>query len=341
MDKPILITGGAGYIGSHTVVALVQQGYYPVIADDFRNSYRKVLDGIKELIGFEPPVFEIDICDQKELELVFEKFDFKGIIHFAADKAVGESVQHPLKYYHNNIGGLVSLLSLAQKFKIENIVFSSSCTVYGEISSNREVKEEDTGGHLNSPYGVTKWIGEQILQDFQVANPEFKIINLRYFNPIGAHPSGLIGEYPIGRPNNLLPFITQTAIGKQDQLKVFGNDYPTPDGTCIRDYIHVCDLAEAHVHALHFIEGKTQGGSEAVNVGTGRGTSILEVIQLFEEISEKPLNWKFEERRPGDVASIYANAEKAKKLLNWEAHYTVKDAIEHAWKWEINLNNEN
>lgn len=336
-DNTILITGGAGYIGSHTVVELVKAGYHPIIVDDFRNSKKSVINGLTELIGESPIYYEIDVCDKSALEELFERYNFKGIIHFAAYKAVGESVAEPLKYYHNNILGLVTICELALKYNVHNFVFSSSCTVYGEPKGLKEVSESTPKSEPNSPYGNTKFIGEQILSDVQKSNKDFKIINLRYFNPVGAHPSSLIGEFPIGKPNNLLPFVTQTAIGKQDSLLVFGNDYSTKDGTCIRDYIHVCDLAEAHVKAIHFLENKNGECLEAVNIGTGQGTSILEVIHLFEKIAGLKLNWQFADRRNGDVIEIYANAEKANHLLNWKSQFTVADAINDAWNWEKKL----
>lgn len=333
----ILITGGAGYIGSHTVVELVKDGFFPVIVDDFRNSNRTVIDGLTRLIGSEPLVYEIDICNREELAKLFDQYNFKGIIHFAAYKAVGESVSEPLKYYHNNIEGLVSVCEMALKYKVKNFVFSSSCTVYGEPLGLKEVTEVTPKSIPNSPYGNTKLIGEQILIDVQQSNPDFKVINLRYFNPVGAHPSGLIGEFPLGKPNNLLPFVTQTAIGKQDCLKVFGNDYPTDDGTCIRDYIHVCDLAEAHVKAIQFLERQDKECIEAVNIGTGKGTSILEVIRIFENKTGQKLNWKFADRRAGDVVEIFANAKKSFDLFNWKPRYSIEDAIIDAWNWELKL----
>lgn len=332
----ILITGGAGYIGSHVVVELVKAGYNPVIVDDFRNASKSVIKGLTQLIKKDPIIYELDICDLVSLEKIFQKHNFKGIIHFAAYKAVGESVANPLKYYQNNIGGLVSICQLAQKYKVNNFVFSSSCTVYGEPKGQVEVTEETPKSEPNSPYGNTKLIGEQILTDVFNSTDDFKIINLRYFNPVGAHPSSLIGEFPIGKPNNLLPFVTQTAIGKQETLTVFGNNYKTPDGTCIRDYVHVCDLAEAHVKALQFIETQAKC-LEAVNIGTGKGTSILEIINLFEEKTGQKLNWKFGPKRPGDVTEIYANANKAFELFNWKPNFTIADAIIHAWNWEKKL----
>lgn len=330
----ILVTGGAGYIGSHTVVELLKAGYTPVIADDFRNANRVVLTGLKELLGTEPIVHAVDVCDSKEMDVLFEKYSFKGIIHFAAYKAVGESVAEPLKYYYNNVQGLVNLLELALKYDVNNFVFSSSCTVYGEPKGLKEVFEESPKSVPNSPYGNTKAIGEQILIDVQKSNPSLKVINLRYFNPVGAHPSALIGEFPIGKPNNLLPFVTQTAIGKLKELTVFGNDYPTIDGTCVRDYIHVVDLANAHVKAIDYLDTCSGGLIDAINIGTGKGTSVLEVISKFETISGQSLNWKFGPRRPGDVIEIYANVTKALSVLNWKPQYSISDAIEHAWNWE-------
>lgn len=337
-DKIILITGGAGYIGSHTVVELVKAGYTPLIVDDLRNANSVVLEGLKTILQAEPTILKVDVCDRIAMEAIFQGYKIDGIIHFAAYKAVGESVAEPLKYYHNNIAGLVTICELALKYKVNNFVFSSSCTVYGEPQGLKEVNETTPKSEPNSPYGNTKLIGEQILMDVQHVNKQFKVVNLRYFNPVGAHPSGLIGEFPIGKPNNLLPFVTQTAIGKQDCLTVFGNDYPTKDGTCIRDYIHVCDLAVAHVKAIEFLNNKTEDCIEAINIGTGTGTSILEVIQIFEKRTGQKLNWKVGPRRAGDVVEIYANADKANQLLNWKANYSIGDAIEHAWNWEKKLN---
>ncbi len=340
-DKYILITGGAGFIGSHTYVELLNSGYTPVIADDLRNSNRLVLKNLEKITGKTILIAEIDVTDFDKLEKVFEKYNFHGIIHFAAYKAVGESVKEPLKYYENNIGSLVQTLKLAIKFEVESFVFSSSCTVYGAPDDKNEVTEEEVQLLANSPYGQTKIIGELILRDFQKANPNFKMVALRYFNPIGAHPSGLIGEFPIGTPNNLLPYITQTAIGKLNELTVFGDDYNTEDGTCIRDYIHVCDLAKAHVKALEFGEKCENGCLEFINVGTGKGNSVLEIIKQFELLTKLKLNYKIGPRREGDVPAIYANTDKVSGLLNWRTEYTLSDAIEHAWNWEKNLQHEN
>lgn len=335
--KTILVTGGAGYIGSHTIVELVQKGFHPIIIDDFRNANQTVISGLTDILGFCPTIYQVDVCDASALEPIFNKYAIHGIIHFAAYKAVGESVENPLKYYKNNLQGLVTICELALKYQVNNFVFSSSCTVYGEPEGLKEVDEATRLSKANSPYGNTKLIGEQILIDVQAQNPQFKCINLRYFNPIGAHPSASIGEFPIGTPSNLLPYITQTAIGKRAKLTVFGNDYPTPDGTCIRDYIHVSDLANAHVAALNLLGNTENTMFEAINIGTGKGTSVKEIVDLFETNTHQKLNWEIGNRRPGDVVEIYANAKKANDLLNWKAIYTVEDAIVHAWNWEKKL----
>jgi UDP-glucose 4-epimerase len=334
MTRYIVVTGGAGYIGSHTVISLIESGYTPVILDDFRNANRVVIDGLRMILQSEPIIHEGDVCDPHFLNSIFERYKPKAVIHFAAYKAVGESVAEPLKYYQNNISGLVNVLQKMLEFDISNFVFSSSCTVYGEPKGQKEVTEETEKNLPNSPYGYTKWIGEQIIQDIYNANKHLKIINLRYFNPVGAHKSALIGEFPIGRPNNLLPFVTQTAIGKQDILTVFGNDYPTPDGTCVRDYIHVSDLANAHVKAVDFLMESKSGLLENINIGTGKGTSVKEIIQAFVKETGVVLNWKYGPRREGDVVEIYANVTKAEKLLGWKADLTIIDAVKDAWNWE-------
>lgn len=334
MKKFILVTGGAGYIGSHTVVALYKQGYTPIIADDFRNANPVVLEGLRHILGHEPIVYRIDICDKTALTALFEKYAFEGVIHFAAYKAVGASVGQPLAYYQNNLVGLLHILSLLAPFKVQNFVFSSSCTVYGEPEGAKEVSETTPKQLPQSPYGYTKWMGEQIIADFYNSCPSLKLMNLRYFNPVGAHPSARIGEFPIGSPSNLLPFVTQTAIGKQAQLTVFGNDYPTPDGSCIRDYIHVMDLAEAHVAALTYLAAQTTGLLEAVNIGTGQGTSVLEIVNAFERITTQTLPYVIGPRRAGDVIEIYANVAKGQELLGWKARLTIEDAIKDAWAWE-------
>ena len=338
-QRNILVTGGAGFIGSHTLVALVEAGYTPVIVDDFRGADSSVPERIEKIIGYVPQFLKIDVCDKEAFKHVFEQHSFEGIIHFAAYKAVGESVQDPLKYYKNNLLGLINTLELALEFEVPNFVFSSSCTVYGEPGEIKEVTEDLPKGIAASPYGNTKIIGEEILHDVHQSGAKIKIVSLRYFNPIGAHPSGLIGEFPIGKPNNLLPMVTGTAIGKFDQLTVFGSDYPTADGTCVRDYIHVMDLATAHVKALAFLASGTSS-FETINVGTGEGTTIRKVILVFEALSGMKLNWEFGPKRPGDVAEIYANADKANHLLNWYPKYTLEDSVQHAWNWEKKLKND-
>lgn len=338
--KYILVTGGAGYIGSHTVVELYKSGYTPIIVDDFRNSNISIIEGLEQITNEDIIYREIDICDYKEFEKVFIEFSFVGAIHFAAYKAIGESVQSPLKYYKNNIVGLVNCLELAEKYHVLNVVFSSSCSIYGEPRGIKTVTENSEIQTPSSPYGNTKQIGEEIIDDLIKSGSELKILKLRYFNPIGAHSSGLIGELPLGKPDNLLPFVTKTALGKLEELTVFGNDYNTADGTCIRDYIHVCDLAAAHVKSLDWLEKQENNYTDAINIGTGKGTSVLEIIHTFEEVSERKLNWKFGKRRDGDVEEIYANVDKSAKLLNWQPTKTVKEAIIDAWNWELKLNNE-
>ncbi len=335
----ILVTGGAGYIGSHTVVELINAGFTPVIIDDFRNSERFIPERLERLTN-QSIVFADACCQNSEvLEALFEKYPFEGVIHFAADKAVGESVQDPLKYYDNNLSSLIAVLRMMQKYETKSLVFSSSCTVYGNPKSTtgKAIVTEDSV-HLNpdSPYGNTKLIGEQILMDWSVSNPISNVVLLRYFNPIGAHPSGEIGELPQGIPNNLLPYITQTAVGIREQLTIFGNDYDTPDGTCIRDYIHVCDLANAHVASIQWLNQQTKSGVEIFNIGTGKGTSVLEMVDAFEKVTEKPLNWIYGPKRNGDIPEIFANPSKAREMLQWSSKYTVFQAIEDAWRWENN-----
>jgi UDP-glucose 4-epimerase len=334
MLKYVVVTGGAGYIGSHTVVSLVENGFTPIILDDFRNANKIVLQGIKAILNIDPILCEGDICNPEFVGSILKTYKPEAVIHFAAYKAVGESVSEPLKYYQNNISGLVNVLQKMLEYNISNFVFSSSCTVYGEPKGEKEVTEETDKNLPNSPYGFTKWVGEQIIQDVYNANKQLKIVNLRYFNPVGAHKSAFIGEFPIGKPNNLLPYVTQTAIGKQEVLTVFGNDYPTPDGTCIRDYIHVCDLAMAHVKAVDYLITNKSGLLENINIGTGKGTSVKEIIQAFVKETGMVLNWKYGQRRAGDVVEIYANAKKAEKLLGWKSELTISDAVRDAWNWE-------
>ncbi|MFT5778990.1 MAG: UDP-glucose 4-epimerase [Crocinitomicaceae bacterium] len=335
-----LVTGGAGYIGSHTVVELLKNGQHPIIVDDFRNSERRAIEGIEKISGATVISVEIDVNDKAQLTALFKQYSISGIIHFAADKAVGESVENPLKYYKNNLGGLINCLECALEFEVENFVFSSSCTVYGDPDNGSIVTEDSPQKKANSPYGSTKQMGEQILQDVVNSGANLKVLNLRYFNPIGAHASGLIGELPIGKPNNLLPYVTQTALGLLDKLTVFGNSYNTPDGTCIRDYIHVVDLANAHVNGLRWLESQPNPGFEIMNVGTGKGTSVLEIIHTFEKVSGTQLNWAFGDRRAGDVEQIYADTSKAKELMGWQATKSMEDAVRDAWNWEQKLRNE-
>lgn len=330
----ILVTGGAGYIGSHTCVELTQKGYTPVILDNFSNSHRTTIEQVERITGTHIPVRAGDCTDAQTLKQLFDEFSFAGVIHFAAFKAVGESVSNPLGYYSNNLNGLLTLLSQMQESGVRKLVFSSSCTVYGTPEGTSSVTENTPLGIPNSPYGWTKWMGEQILRDAALANPELRVVLLRYFNPVGAHESGIIGEFPQGIPNNILPYITQTASGVLEQLTVFGSDYPTPDGTCIRDFIHVSDLAEAHISALEYMNHKA--GLSVFNIGTGEGTSVLELIAAFEQATGKKLNWKFGPRRAGDVTEIYADTSFATKELQWKARRTVSQAVKDAWKWELN-----
>lgn len=339
--KNILVTGGAGFIGSHTVVELLAAGYNPIILDDLRNAESDVVERIEQIVGRKVEAVYAACQDEEILSALFESKQFHGVIHFAADKAVGESVKNPLKYYENNIGSLVSILKQMEKHHVPNLVFSSSCTVYGNPSIENgsfEVTEQTPTNTPQSPYGFTKWVSEQMLKDWKNAVPFAKVIALRYFNPIGAHPTGIIGEMPQGIPNNLLPFVTQTALGIREKLTVFGNSYDTPDGTCIRDYVHVCDLADAHVKALDWLDQQTKGLLEVFNVGTGKGSSVLEVIDAFESISNQQLNWEFGPIREGDVPQIFANVEKVTSTLQWKAKFTMKDAVKDAWNWEQKQN---
>ncbi len=333
----ILVTGGAGFIGSHTVVCLQNAGFEVVILDNFSNAEPFVLEAISEISGKRAKFYEGNCNDAPLLQQIFAEQQIDGVIHFAAAKAVGESVENPLKYYANNVAATVVLLQQMQVAGISNIVFSSSCTVYGEPKS-LPVTEQSEIQVANSPYGNTKQICEEILKDTAASAQPIKAIALRYFNPIGAHESSLIGELPKGTPNNLVPFITQVAIGKRPALQVFGNDYPTPDGSCIRDYIHVVDLAEAHMAALDVLLKNNEAAYfDYVNIGTGKGSSVLEVIETFEKISGAPLNYVIKPRRSGDVIAVYADVEKAKRLLGWQAKKTLADALADAWSWEKKL----
>jgi UDP-glucose 4-epimerase len=333
-NRNILVTGGAGFIGSHTVVELINKGFNPVIVDDFRNSDTKVLKGINAIVGQDPIMRFVDVTNKEQLKAVFEEFSFSGIIHFAAYKAVGESVAKPLVYYRNNIDGLLNCLELAEEFKVLNFVFSSSCTVYGEPKGTKIVTELSETQEANSPYGATKQMCERIISDVHKSGSKMRMLNLRYFNPVGAHPTGNIGELPIGRPNNLIPYITQTAAGLLNELTVYGNDYNTNDGTCVRDYIHVVDLAEAHIKGYEWLNNLSEPRTETINVGTGNGTSVLEIIHTFEKVSNQSLNWKFGPRREGDVEEIFADTSKAQELIGWNADRTIEDAIADAWNWE-------
>ncbi|PID69605.1 MAG: UDP-glucose 4-epimerase GalE [Flavobacteriales bacterium] len=336
MNK-ILVTGGLGFIGSHTVVELQNEGFEVVIIDDLSNSSISVLDGITAITGKKPQFEKLDLKNQKEVRRFFdENKDISGIIHFAASKAVGESVEKPLMYYHNNINTLVYLLEAMRENNIPNFIFSSSCTVYGQ-ADKMPITEAAPFKPAESPYGNTKQIGEEILQDTSKVS-DLNVIALRYFNPIGAHDSAKIGELPIGVPQNLVPFVTQTAAGIRKELSVFGGDYPTPDGTAIRDYIYVVDLAKAHIVAMkRLLDKKNKTAYEIFNIGTGKGSSVLEVIQSFEAATGRKLPYKIVDRRAGDIVEAYADTTKANKELGWKAQYSLKDALASAWKWQKSL----
>lgn len=339
MKQTILVTGGTGFIGSHTTVELIEAGYKVVIVDNLSNSKIEVLDGIEKITGVRPAFEQVDLRDFAATEAVFAKYpDIEGIIHFAASKAVGESVQKPLLYYRNNIVSLVNLLELMPKYNVKGIIFSSSCTVYGQPKlENLPVKEDCPHQKATSPYGNTKEINEQIITDYIHSGANIKSIVLRYFNPIGAHPSAEIGELPNGVPNNLIPFVTQTAMGIRKELTIFGNDYSTPDGTCIRDYIYVVDLAKAHVAAMRRVLDEETESLEFFNIGTGKGNSTLEIVNTFEKATGVKLNWKFGPRREGDIEEIYGNVEKANKVLGWKAEAKLDDVLRSAWKWQEKL----
>ncbi len=337
MNKNIIVTGGAGYIGSHTVVELMAQGFTPIIVDDFCNSEKTVLKRLKEITGKNISLYEGDCTNKSFIKKVFNETDPLGVIHFAAYKAVGESVKEPLKYYNNNVVSLLVLLEVMKETNCNQLVFSSSCTVYG-TPYRLPVTEESPTQKAISPYGNTKQIAEDIIKDQVVSNAGLSAIALRYFNPIGAHPTGLIGELPLGVPSNLVPFVTQTAAGLRNELTIFGNNYNTPDGTNIRDYIHVVDLAKAHVKTLEYLTKKSNF-YDFINVGTGKGTSVLEIINMFEKVSGQKLNYTIGPRRAGDVEQIYASVGKSKKVLNWQTEFTVEDALKDAWNWQQKLQN--
>ncbi len=339
--KKILVTGGAGYIGSHAVVELHQAGYQPVIIDNFSNSEESALAGIEAILGTAVPLYRIDCADEAALRGVFAaEPDIAGVIHFAAFKAVGESVQKPLAYFQNNVGSLLTLLAVMKEFGVENLVFSSSCTVYG-IPDALPVTEATPTKPASSPYGRTKQMCEDLIRDVSAApDNALHTILLRYFNPIGAHASAKIGELPLGVPNNLVPFITQTAAGIREKLTIYGNDYDTPDGTNVRDYIHVVDLAKAHVVAVQrLLDRKASEAVETFNVGTGHGNTVLEVVQAFEQASDQKLNYSIGPRRSGDVPAIYADATKAAEVLGFRTETSLLDSLASAWKWQQTLGN--
>lgn len=343
MKQTILVTGGTGFIGSHTTVELQQAGYNVVIVDNLSNSKADVIDGIEKITGVRPAFEQVDCCDMDAMNNVFAKYkDIRGIIHFAASKAVGESVEKPLLYYRNNITSLLNMLELMPKYGVEGIIFSSSCTVYGQPSpENLPVTETAPIQKALSPYGNTKQINEEIIQDFIHSGAPIKSIILRYFNPIGAHPSALIGELPNGVPMNLIPFVTQTAAGLRPQLKIFGNDYKTADGTCVRDYIYVVDLAKAHVKAMsRILENKDSDAVDIFNIGTGTGLSTLEVVEGFERATGVKLNWTYAPRREGDIEKVWGNVEKANNVLGWKAEGNLDDILRSAWKWQQTLSDK-
>lgn len=339
MKQTILVTGGTGFIGSHTTVELQQAGYNVVIVDNLSNSKIEVLDGIEKITGVRPAFENVDLREKNAVEAVFEKYpQIEGIIHFAASKAVGESVEKPLLYYRNNIVSLINLLELMPKYNVKGIIFSSSCTVYGQPSEdNLPVTEEAPIQKALSPYGNTKQINEEIICDYIHSGAPIKSIILRYFNPIGAHPSAYIGELPNGVPMNLIPFVTQTAIGVRKELKIFGNDYNTPDGTCIRDYIYVVDLAKAHVAAMARVLEQDKDAVEVFNVGTGKGVSTLEVVEGFEKATGVKVNWSYAPRREGDIEKVWGNVDKANNVLGWKAETPLEDVLASAWRWQKKL----
>ncbi|MGF7218396.1 UDP-glucose 4-epimerase [Spirosoma lacussanchae] len=333
----ILVTGGAGFIGSHTVVSLVEAGFEPVIVDNFSNSQQSALDGLRAILNRDVTCYSVDCNDRAAMTEIFEKEELRGVIHFAAYKAVGESVQQPLKYYRNNLDSLMLLLELMPAYGVQNLVFSSSCTVYGQ-PEQLPVTEETPRLPAQSPYGNTKAISEDIIRDTVNAQVPIRALALRYFNPVGAHPSAQIGELPLGVPANLVPFITQTAAGIRQSLTVYGSDYNTPDGTCIRDYIHVMDLAEAHVQALKKLnDAEIEASYDVINIGTGRGETVLTIINTFEQETGVKLNYTMGPRRAGDVEQVYADVTKASRELGWTASRTLAESLRDAWRWQEKL----
>ena len=327
----VLVTGGAGFIGTHTVVSLIEAGHEVEIADNLSNSDPSALDGIEQITGERPQFHRIDVGNPAALEPVVKGGAFEAVLHFAAFKAVGDSVARPLRYYDNNVVGTVRLLEVLNRHDVKNVVFSSSATVYGDPAELPVTEESPTGGGTN-PYGWTKIMMEQVLSDLAVSDPEWSVTLLRYFNPVGAHPSALIGELPSGPPPNLMPYVTGVAAGKYPVIRVFGTDYPTPDGTAVRDYVHVVDVAEGHVVALDKLNGRP--GRHVYNLGTGRGSSVLEVIQTFSETTGIDLSWEPHPRRPGDVASTWASVDKAGRELGWIPRFDLADMCTDAWRWE-------
>lgn len=333
--KKVLLTGGAGYIGAHTAVELTQQGFEVVVIDDLSRSEKRIIDGIEEITSRKLAFYQGDCKDERFLETVFKSNPIDSVIHFAAFKSVNESVVNPLLYYQNNLGSMVALLSAMEKFSVNEIIFSSSCTVYGQPESI-PVDESAPFKKAESPYGATKQICERILEDAIHANKNLRSVSLRYFNPVGAHPSAKIGELPIGTPSNLVPYVTQTAAGIRQKLTVFGSDYDTPDGSCVRDFIHVVDLARAHVKALQKVNS-LESRNEVFNLGTGEGITVLDLVKRFIKTTGVQLNYEIGPRRAGDVEKIYANPAKAEKLLGWKTELSIEESLLHAWQWEKNI----
>ena len=342
MKQTILVTGGTGFIGSHTTVELQNAGYKVVIVDNLSNSQANVVDGIEKITGIRPAFEQVDCCDLEAMDAVFAKYpDIEGIIHFAASKAVGESVEKPLLYYRNNFVSLINLLELMPKHNVKGIIFSSSCTVYGQPDpENLPVSESAPIKPAESPYGNTKQVNEEIIGDTINSGSPMKAILLRYFNPIGSHPTAIIGEMPNGVPMNLIPYVTQTAMGIREQLKIFGNDYDTPDGTCIRDYIYVVDLAKAHVKAMERVLDTDNAALEVFNIGTGKGVSTKEIVDAFERATGVKLNWAFAPRRSGDIEKVWADPKKANEVLGWHAETNLDDTLRSAWNWQKKLREE-